>query len=164
MRPPSPCSKTGQALAISEITKGKPMNHLLWFENGKAGSLDPIPLNSSPFFCSSKSCQYNLDHLQHLHLQGVLWSIEFYEYFIKQNLTTGLGLRSRGRRKFLGSAFRGCLQGLRDPWQFPPSLKDRGKNLSSPKSLSFCLCCKKSWDLLFFPPKQQILISHSSGG
>ena len=96
MRPLSKSSQTVRAPGISEITKCRSMAHL-WLENGKAGSLDPIPLNYFSFLYFSKSCWYNLDHLQHLHLQSVLWSTEFYEYFTEQTLTAGLGLGLGGK-------------------------------------------------------------------
>lgn len=79
------------------------MTHLLWSENGKVGFLDPFPYLPSPSSHFSKSCWYNLGHLQHLHLQSVLRSVASYEYFIGQDLSANLGLRSKERREFQGT-------------------------------------------------------------
>lgn len=130
MRPLSQSSQTLWASGISEITKCRPMAHLLWFENGKAGLLDPIPLNSFSFLYFSKSCWYNLDHLQHLHLQGVLWSTEFYEYFRADSLLVS-DLDAEERREFLGNALPMGPQGPHWPptgSTFLPAGKESGSS------------------------------------
>ena len=110
------------------------MTRLLRSENGKAGSLDPLPYLPSPSSAHfSKSCWYNLGHIQHLHLQSVLRSIDSYEYFIGQDLSANSGLRSRAKEAVLGSAVRKCPQGLGDLLKgglLPPTILPRKASLS----------------------------------
>ena len=102
----------------------------------------PFPFPSSLHF--SKSCWYNLGHLQHLHLQSVLRSIESYEYFIGQNLSATLELRSRGKEGVLGNAFRKRLQGLSGPPIVSTLRRAMVKKIFPPQgSLSLCLCCER---------------------
>ena len=113
------------------------MTRLLRSDNGKPGSLDPLPYLLSPSSAHfSKSCWYNLGHLQHSHLQSVLRSIDSYEYFIGQDLSANSGLRSRGKEGVLGSAIRKCPQGLGDLLKgglLPPTIL-----LPRKASLSIC--------------------------
>lgn len=123
------------------------MTHELRFENGKAGSLDPIPLNSFSLFNFSKSYWYKMDHFQHLHLQSVLCSVEFYEYFIEQNLTAGLGPRSSGKEGGPRRCRPNVCRGLGDP---PVSTLQR-TTFSSSKKFIFLPMWWKNHDICFDP-------------
>lgn len=124
--------------------------HLLWFENSKVGSLDPIPLNSfsfSPHF--SKSCWYNLCHLQHLHLQSVLWWIERYKYFKGQNLTAGLGLRSKGGEGVPTKCLLNVWAGAWMDTSYFHLMRGDGKNLSSWEAYLSAYVMRESKEVLW---------------
>lgn len=103
----------------------------------------------------SKSCWYNLGHLQHFHLQSALRSIEFYEYFIGLNLTAGLGLRSGGKE----GVPRKCLSKVSarawvDLPLFPPSEGHRQKPFLPREAHLSSEIVKESWEMLWptLPP------------